>query len=310
MANVKITEAQIGSIVTAINNRAKTSDMTTALADKVDTSLLGQANGVATLDSDGLIPLSQLPADIGNGEATFTETNITATAGQTVFNATYSVGSVEVYMNGVKMTSGVDFTATNGTSITLASGAAVGDEVSVLAYSTFAVADTYTKSETDSKFANFTSDSLKDVTITSPADGQALVYETSTQLWKNKSASDTKLSTDGNSIVKTSNSGTIKNQCTSWVNFDGSTTPPTIRDSYNVSSVVRSAAGVYDIYFVNGMDNNNYSISIASSKSVSWTNTGDQSNVKNLSRVQVSHVENGVTTNTNGIEVHVFGGKN
>lgn len=141
MAYAKMTQGQLDSLIHVVNDKAKISDMATQLGAKADLV-------------SGKVPLSQLPSDIGGGKATFTETNITATAGQTVFSATYTVGAVEVYMNGVKMTSGVDFTATNGTSITLTSGATVGDEISVLAYSTFAVADTYTKSETDVKLAN------------------------------------------------------------------------------------------------------------------------------------------------------------
>jgi hypothetical protein len=39
-------------------------------------------------------------------------------AGQTVFAATYDAGYVDVYLNGVKLLAGTDFTATNGTSIT------------------------------------------------------------------------------------------------------------------------------------------------------------------------------------------------
>ena len=52
-----------------------------------------------------------------------------------------------------------------------------------------------------------------------------------------------------------------KNACTAWVNFDGTTTPPTIRDSYNVKDVVRVSTGTYDIYFENEMDNTNYCVS-------------------------------------------------
>jgi hypothetical protein len=56
-----------------------------------------------------------------------------------------------------------------------------------------------------------------------------------------------------------------KEICTAWVNFDGTTTPPTIRDSYNVSSVVRIDTGVYDVYFTTSMDNVNYSVAGISS---------------------------------------------
>ena len=51
-----------------------------------------------------------------------------ATAGQTIFNAVYIVGYIEVYRNGAKLPTS-DYTATNGTSITLASGADLNDDI-------------------------------------------------------------------------------------------------------------------------------------------------------------------------------------
>lgn len=54
----------------------------------------------------------------------------TATAGQTTFSVAYEVGSVNVFVNGVLLASD-DFTATNGTSIVLTTGAAAGDTVTV-----------------------------------------------------------------------------------------------------------------------------------------------------------------------------------
>ena len=56
-----------------------------------------------------------------------TESNATATAAQTSFSVTYTAGLIQVFMNGVKLISGSDFTATNGTSVVLSSGAAAGD---------------------------------------------------------------------------------------------------------------------------------------------------------------------------------------
>ncbi len=64
----------------------------------------------------------------------------TATAGQTTFAATYDAGYVDVYLNGIKLIAGTDFTATNGSSIVLASGAALNDTVDIVAYGTFNVA--------------------------------------------------------------------------------------------------------------------------------------------------------------------------
>jgi hypothetical protein len=61
---------------------------------------------------------------------------ITATANQTAFTVAggYTVGGIDVYLNGIKMVAGDDFTATNGTSITLTQAADAGDILDYIAY--------------------------------------------------------------------------------------------------------------------------------------------------------------------------------
>jgi len=71
----------------------------------------------------------------------YTRTSATATASQTTFSVSYTAGYVDVYLNGVKLVSGTDFTATNGTSVVLATGATVGDSVEIIAFEPFAIAD-------------------------------------------------------------------------------------------------------------------------------------------------------------------------
>tara|TARA_R100000426_G_scaffold26647_1_gene22161 strand:+ start:6002 stop:8029 length:2028 start_codon:yes stop_codon:yes gene_type:complete len=80
----------------------------------------------------------------------------------TVFPATYDVGFIDVYLNGVKLAA-ADFTATNGTSITLASAASSGDSLQTVAYSTFDSANHYTKTSSDARYAQL-SNNLSDVT--------------------------------------------------------------------------------------------------------------------------------------------------
>jgi len=58
----------------------------------------------------------------------------------TVFPATYDAGFVDVFLNGVKLLVGTDVTATNGTSVTLASAAVAADIVEIVAYGTFTAA--------------------------------------------------------------------------------------------------------------------------------------------------------------------------
>ena len=68
-------------------------------------------------------------------QATQTRQTFTATSGQTSFaTAGYTAGFVDVYMSGVKLVDGDDFTATNGSDIVLTSGAATGDIIDVLMF--------------------------------------------------------------------------------------------------------------------------------------------------------------------------------
>jgi hypothetical protein len=46
--------------------------------------------------------------------------------------------------------------------------------------------------------------------------------------------------------------------CRAWVNFDGSTSPGTIRASGNVSSVTRNGTGDYTVNFTTAMPDTNY----------------------------------------------------
>ena len=62
-----------------------------------------------------------------------TSFNFTATPGQTVFNANYNVGLVDIFINGVKLTP-VEFTADDAVSIILAEACFGGESVDILAY--------------------------------------------------------------------------------------------------------------------------------------------------------------------------------
>ena len=84
--------------------------------------------------------------DISKG-TTRTEFVFTATDGQTTFSTddtstalAYTAGKIDVYLNGVRLAP-ADFTATNGTSIVLASGANTSDVLFVVTFGTFQVAD-------------------------------------------------------------------------------------------------------------------------------------------------------------------------
>jgi len=77
----------------------------------------------------------------GGGASTITRTDFTATSGQTVFTISYVAGAIDVYRNGIKLAN-ADYTATNGTSVTLATGAITGDLIECVVYSVIAIAAT------------------------------------------------------------------------------------------------------------------------------------------------------------------------
>ena len=77
--------------------------------------------------------MALLSAIIPSQKAARSRTSFTATANQTTFSFTYTVGSLEVYLNGVLLNDS-DLTATNGTSFTLNTGADVNDIVEAISF--------------------------------------------------------------------------------------------------------------------------------------------------------------------------------
>lgn len=84
--------------------------------------------------------------NIPTPQATMTHDTFTATAGQTSFATSgYTPGYVQVYLNGVKLIDGTDFTASNGSDVVLNTGAALDDTLEVLAFTTFEINTNVTK---------------------------------------------------------------------------------------------------------------------------------------------------------------------
>jgi hypothetical protein len=109
------------------------------------------------LTSNGTTATWAAPTGGSGSGGTITTTDFTATASQTVFTVSYTVGLVEVFRNGVKLAT-ADFTATNGTSIVLATGANAGDIVQVVGFSSLnlyetIIADTFSGNGSTTVFA-------------------------------------------------------------------------------------------------------------------------------------------------------------
>jgi len=87
------------------------------------------------------------------GGASLLEYKYTATAGQVTFTGSddasnilsYTVSNLIVILNGVILENGGDYTATNGSSIVLTTGATVNDELNIIAFKSFTVADMVSK---------------------------------------------------------------------------------------------------------------------------------------------------------------------
>jgi len=146
----------------ALHHAAKAEDAKVAAElalDTFDDIFLGAKATAPTVDNDGdTLQVGALYFDTVDNKfygwdgsiwvtannsfnALFNRQAFTATAGQTTFTIAYDVGYVDVFLNGVKLLSGVDYTATNGTTVVLTTGATAGDSVDILAYGTFNVAN-------------------------------------------------------------------------------------------------------------------------------------------------------------------------
>ena len=78
--------------------------------------------------------MTQLSAIIqGSGKTAIDKKSYIATSGQTAFAVQYTAPFVEVYQNGVRLNA-ADYTATSGTTISLAVGAALNDEIELMGF--------------------------------------------------------------------------------------------------------------------------------------------------------------------------------
>jgi len=95
----------------------------------------------------------------GGGQNTLTTYQYTATSGQTTFSGvdsngntlSYTVGNIQVYLNGVLLVNTAEYTATSGTSIVLGTGAVTGDSLTVTSLGAFTVSSDIPKSTLTAK---------------------------------------------------------------------------------------------------------------------------------------------------------------
>ena len=76
-------------------------------------------------------PVASTTSSITINASTCNITEFVSTSNQTTYSITYVPGSILVFLNGILLDNGVDYTATNGTSIVLTNGAAADDVLTV-----------------------------------------------------------------------------------------------------------------------------------------------------------------------------------
>jgi hypothetical protein len=90
----------------------------------------------------------------------------TATSGQTTFTpiSGYTIGYLDVFLNGIKLVDGIQYSANNGSTVVLTTGAALNDKVEVLSYTPRGLTDSLRQTEADVRYIQLTTSHSGDVT--------------------------------------------------------------------------------------------------------------------------------------------------
>jgi hypothetical protein len=117
---------QIGSISVGVTGATGATGPTGVTGATSATGVTGATGSNGSAGATGATGASGSAGATGaTGTASYTRTSYTASAGQTTFSVAYTVGAVEVFLNGVLLNP-ADYTATNGTTVVLASACSSG----------------------------------------------------------------------------------------------------------------------------------------------------------------------------------------
>ena len=213
----------------------------------------------------------------GGGGGTYTRTTFTATGGQTTFTATYTVGYVQVYLNGVLLNSS-DYTATSGTSIVLTTAASAGDLVDIIAlYVAIVSGVSVSGSPTSGQIATWVnSTTVQGTSVLPSANGGTGVNNGSSTLTLSANNTAAQFINNAVAVTVTSNAGTVP--ITSKVNNFTNSSAATMAITMAVTGAVDGQMSMVRIYDFS-----------AATQTIGWTNTEN-------STVSVPTTSNGSTT--------------
>ena len=153
IANVNLTGGSIAAVTTVATNINAVNDFfDTYFVSATQPTSANVTEGDLWFDTTAQVLKVRSSSGFQNAGSSVNGTaerqDYTATAGQTSFAAVFDPTYCDVYLNGVKLAP-VDFTATDGANVVLASPAAAGDSVSIVSFGTFELADHYNKTTVD-----------------------------------------------------------------------------------------------------------------------------------------------------------------
>ena len=198
---------------------------------------------------------------------------VTLTSSQTAVTVTggFTSSTVEVYLNGVKLVQGQDYSLNGTSGITLSQGASAGDIIE------FAI-----RNSSNSGFSAADTGQIVDGAVTA----------------------------DKLSDSSTETENVKRRVAAAWVNFQGNVDPAVIRDSYNVSSITDyGATGYWYVNFSRNMANGNYCTQVTQhhATTITW-NVGPSVSTSDVSYVLVSASRDGGSLyNSEIMCVTVFG---
>lgn len=294
--------ASAASAVSAASSAASAA----ALLDNFDDRYLGAKTSDPSLDNDGnalligalyfnttdgvmkVYTASGWIAASSASVATLATFEFVATAGQTVFSGndangtslSYVAPAIIVTLNGVRLRPGDDYTATNGTSITLISAAALNDELVVDAFGSFLVANAVdlTTTQTISGTKTF-SNPITASAGTVSAPGITTTGDSNTGIFF--PAADTIAFTEGGAeVMRIDSSANINVGATS--NVYNSKLGITSSSAFPISAITSAVAGIALGKTTDGAgnhilftSNNSFNYGIIGVASANGTSTGD-----------------------------------